>query len=344
MVACTMRRLQPSLRRLRVNTLSASVRVQVVTHLWPTPSEPEYGVFVRNQVEALRRHPGVEVDVRAFPRGGISYLRAAWALRGSARKGDFDVVHAHYGLSGWSALTTRARRLVVTFHGTDLRHPVVRRLSRVLLRLISLPAAVSSSLARTAIPGAGSRRAVAVLPCGVDLQRFAPLDRAAARSRLGLDPNRAYVLFPADPARSVKRHDRASELAARFPETELLSLRGVRPEDVPLWINAANAVLVTSDSEGFGLAVLEALACDVPVLATPVGIAPLVLHRLDGALCAPFDPRSWGELLASHLAAGDPRVAGRPRAALFSNDRMADRVLAAYEELASPTSSGHQRA
>jgi glycosyltransferase involved in cell wall biosynthesis len=247
-------------------------------------------------------------------------------------------------LSGWSALATRARCLVVTFHGTDLRHPVVRRLSRALLRLISLPAAVSSSLALGAMPGAGSRRSVAVLPCGVDLQRFTPLDRATARSRLGLEPNRRYILFPADPARSVKRHDRASQLAARFPEAELLSLRRVPPEDVPLWVNASNAVLVTSDSEGFGLAVLEALACDVPVLATPVGIAPLVLRGLEGALCAQFDPGTWAQLLESHLSASDPRIAGRPRAALFSNDRMADRVLAAYEALTSASSSGHQRA
>jgi glycosyltransferase involved in cell wall biosynthesis len=343
MVATVLRRLQPGLPRLRANTLSASVRVQVVTHLWPTRSEPQYGVFVQSQVEALSRRQGIEVEVRAFPRGGLSYLRAAWALRGSARRGEFDIVHAHYGLSGWSALAARARRLIVTFHGTDLRHPVVGRLSRALLRLIGLPATVSSSLARGAIPGAGTRRAVAVLPCGIDMQRFAPLDRTTARARLGLDPDRSYVLFPADPTRSVKRHDRALELATRFPGAELLVLQAVPPDDVPLWINASNVVLVTSESEGFGLAVLEALACDVPVLSTPVGIAPLVLRGLAGTLCAPFHPATWEPLVGTHLEAKDSRIDGRARAALFSNERMADRVLAVYEELISPESSGHQR-
>jgi glycosyltransferase involved in cell wall biosynthesis len=319
------------------------VRIQIVTHLWPTPSEPEYGAFVQTQVEALRRREGVEIDVRSFARGAFSYPRAAWALRGSARRGKFDVVHAHYGLSGWSALATGTRRLVVTFHGTDLRHPVVRRLSRLLIRLIALPATVSSSLARAALPGAGRRRAVAVLPCGVEMGRFEPLERAAARSRLGLDPSRPYILFPADPARAVKRHDRAAALAAGFPGIELLTLQAVPPDHVPLWINASNAVLVTSDSEGFGLAVLEALACNVPVLSTPVGIAPLVLTGVEGALCAPFDAGRWGELLASHLSKDDPRVEGRSRAALFSSERMADRVLAAYAELAGDESPGHQR-
>ncbi len=51
---------------------------------------------------------------------------------------------------------------------------------------------------------------------------------------------------------------------------------------MPTWMNAANAVLVTSDNEGFGLVAVEALACDVPVLSTPVGIAPFLLARPRG--------------------------------------------------------------
>ena len=62
---------------------------------------------------------------------------------------------------------------------------------------------------------------------------------------------------------------------------------------MPLWVNAANAVLVPSEREGFGLAVLEALACDVPVLATPVGITPEALEGIAGTLCAPFDAAAW---------------------------------------------------
>jgi len=169
----------------------------------------------------------------------------------------------------------------------------------------------------------------------VNLERFGERDRREARARLGLDERRPYLLFPADPARAVKRHDRALALAAALPDAELLTLRGVSPEDVPLWINAANAVVVTSDEEGFGLAALEALACNVPVLSTPVGVAPLVLDGLSGTLCAPFDVRGWLSVLRPHVEADDPRISGRPRAELFSSERMARRVLAAYRELES---------
>jgi glycosyltransferase involved in cell wall biosynthesis len=102
---------------------------------------------------------------------------------------------------------------------------------------------------------------------------------------------------------------------------------------VPLWVNAASAVLVPSDREGFGLATLEALACDVPVLATPVGVAPDVLPGIPGTYCGPFELETWRSALAPLLAAPDPRVAGRSRAELFSADRMANRVLSAWRSL-----------
>jgi teichuronic acid biosynthesis glycosyltransferase TuaC len=318
---------------IRPDTVPRAVRVLIVTHMWPTEARPEHGAFVRDQVEALRREPGVEVELVKFPPGWASYLRAAWSLRGIASRDGFDVVHAHYGLSGWSALAARARCLVVTFHGTDLRHRLVGPLSRLLARVVTLPATVSAALAREALAGAGTRRRIAVLPCGVDVVRFRVHDRREARARLGLDRDRPYLLFPADPARSLKRYDRARAIAARADGAELLTLRAVVPSDVPLWVNAANAVLVTSEREGFGLAALEALACNVPVLSTPVGVAPVVLAGLPGTLCAPYDRDRWLEAVRPHLDQRDPRIDGRPRAELFSTDRMARRVVAAYLDL-----------
>jgi glycosyltransferase involved in cell wall biosynthesis len=103
---------------------------------------------------------------------------------------------------------------------------------------------------------------------------------------------------------------------------------------VPDLINSANAVIATSDREGFGLAPLEALACDVPVLSTDVGIAPVALRGVAGTLCAPFDPAAWLAVLRPLLDESDPRVEGRRRAALFGHERMADRVFATYRELA----------
>lgn len=309
------------------------MRVLVVTNMYPSEARPALGGFVRDQVESLRAIEGLEVELFAFDGGGpAAYGRAARELRRRHRRDRFDVVHAHYGLTGWVALALRGAPLVVTFHGTDLGHPRVGRLSRALVPRLALPATVSAHLARTRLAGAGRSRRVAVLPCGIDLERFEPGDRRAARARLGLDPGGRYLLFPADPRRPEKRHDRAAELAAAAG-AELLSYRETHPRDVPDHVNAANAVVVTSDREGFGLAAIEALACDVPVVATDTGIAPLLLSGIEGALCAPFELGTWLEALRPHLEAEDPRVPGRARAALFDRRRMAERVFCAYRDL-----------
>ena len=89
-------------------------------------------------------------------------------------------------------------------------------------------------------------------------------------------------------------------------------------------------MLVPSEREGFGLAVLEALACDVPVLATPVGIHADALADLPGTLCAPFELDRWSRTLAPLLTEPDPRVAGRARAERWSAERMAQRVADAW--------------
>src|SRR5919107_1677516 len=159
------------------------MRALIVTSMWPSASAPARGSFVR----------------------------AARDLRRRYRKDRFDVVHAHFGLTAWPALAVRHATRVVTLHGTDVRHPRSRRITSAALGRYDLVAAVSAELARD-VPKADQRR-VAVLPCGVDLDRFAAMPRREARERLKLDPDGRYLLFPADPARPAKRPERARELA-----------------------------------------------------------------------------------------------------------------------------------
>src|SRR5919197_4942836 len=243
--------------------------------MYPTPERPALGSFVSDQVEALRRRDDVAIELFAFPPGLRSYPRAARELRRRFRGQRFDVVHAHFGLTAWPAVAARLGPVVVTLHGNDLFHPRSNRLTRAILPFTALPAAVSREFSQN-VAGAGVTRRVAVLPVGVDLGRFRPIPRREARERLGLDPDGPYLLFPHDPARPLKRFDRAREAAG---DTPLLTLGRVPPAEVPLWINAANAVLVPSQAEGFGLSVIEALACGVAAVGAPGGVNPGALPR-----------------------------------------------------------------
>lgn len=306
------------------------MRVLVVTNFMPDESAPQRGRWVRDQVDEVRRR-GIEVDLFAFPPGRGEYVPATRRLRALLRQQRFDLVHAHYGLAGWVARLAGASPLIVTFHGTDVRHHLVGHLSRRLAWRIDLVAGVSRALfePEDGRPGLPAVPGSAVLPCGPDLSRFAPQPRAEARRELGLDPEGSYLFFPANPSRPEKRHDRAAELAAAVG-ADLLTGGSIEPERMPLWMNAANAVLVTSDYEGFGMAAVEALACEVPVLSTDVGIAPYALGGIDGCLCAPFDVSTWAPPARRHLEAADPRVAGAARAATLSASGMAERVIEAY--------------
>ncbi|HYP56524.1 MAG TPA: glycosyltransferase [Solirubrobacterales bacterium] len=309
------------------------MRVLVVTNFVPDAGAPQRGRWVRDQVDALRRLD-VEVEVFSFPPGSRGYIPAALRLRRLLRRERFDLVHVHYGLTAWCAVVAGARPLVVSFHGTDVRHPVVGRMSRRLVRRVDLVAVVSAALfgPEAGRPGLPRPPGSAVLPCGPELDRVEPLPQPEARRRLGLDPGGRYLLFPANPARAEKRFDRA-RVVAEASGAELLTGGAIEPEEMPLWMNAANAVLVTSDYEGFGMICVEALACDVPVLSTPVGIAPFLLAGLPGALCAPFDAATWAAAAAPHLEAADSRVEGAARAAPLSAARMAERTVAAYRDV-----------
>jgi teichuronic acid biosynthesis glycosyltransferase TuaC len=326
------------------------VRALVVSNMLPDAAHPERGRFVRDQVAALRALEGVEVDLHEFAPGPRALAHAFYELRrrfaiaapatpgargarGRAHSGArarYDVVHAHFGLTAWPALAVPARVRALTVHGSDVCHPRTRLATAAVLPTIDLLGAASAALVRE-LPGRRARASAHVLPCGVDVARFRPLPRAQVRAQLGLDRDLPYVLFAADPARTEKRHDLALELAHALG-VRLLTLGGVAPEQVPLWVNAANAVLVPSEREGFGLAVLEALACDVPVLATPVGVHREALEGIAGTLCAPFELDLWRGVAEPHVRDPDPRIAGRGSADRYSALAMAARVAAAWTD------------
>src|SRR5215475_6948882 len=147
-----------------------AMRVLVVTNMYPSPERPALGPFVRDQVEALRRRSDIDVELFVFGPGPRALMRAAFDLRRRFKGQRFDVVHAHFGLTAWPALLARLGPVVVTLHGNDL---LVRRsyvVTRAALPFCALTAAVSREFSEN-LPGAGTKRRVAILPVGIDLHR-----------------------------------------------------------------------------------------------------------------------------------------------------------------------------
>jgi glycosyl transferase family 4 len=123
--------------RTEPGTDDRGLRVLVLTNMYPTHSEPDFGCFVKDQVDDLRRL-GVDVSVLAFDGRSDKrrYLAAAARLRQTLRRNRYDIVHAHYGLSGAVASLQRAAPVVTTFHGSDawVQKPWQRRVSWLVAR------------------------------------------------------------------------------------------------------------------------------------------------------------------------------------------------------------------
>src|SRR6266516_2528225 len=174
--------------------------------MYPTKTAPGKGSFVREQVESLRAL-GLSVDVFAIegPRGGKKYLRAPAALRRVLAEDRFDLIHAHYGLSGVVALAQRGVPVVTTFHGSDTGFVRWQRhVSWAVARLTTPVFVTVEGAARLGITDP------IVIPCGVDTERFRPIDRAEARRRLGWDERSTYILLPGsrrDPAKGAALFD-----------------------------------------------------------------------------------------------------------------------------------------
>jgi glycosyltransferase involved in cell wall biosynthesis len=306
------------------------MRVLIVTNMYPTPAEPAFGSFVKEQVDDLR---GLGLDVEEVMFDGrarsTEYGKAVGAVRRAARNGSFDVVHAHYGLSGAVAALARTRvPLVTTFHGSDYEGPAWQRWVSTVVARRSSPIVVSESGRRRLFV-----RGAAVIPMGVDTALFTPIEQGEARRRLGWDEAGRYALLAGARGNPVKGAPLFDAAVAQVPGLEGVTLEGLARPDVALALNAADVLVVASVREGSPLTVRESLACTTPVVAVPVGDVPTVLAGLPGCAVVERDAGALAHGIRAALDTGrDPSL--RQRAEETSRIAVVRRVVDVYERLA----------
>lgn len=313
------------------------MRVLTVTNMYPTEAEPWFGSFVKDQIEAVRRL-NVAVDVLNFDgrRDWRAYASAARSVRKLTATGDFDLVHAHYGLTGAVALGQRSVPTVVTFHGSDTGYVRWQAwLSWFVARLVT-PVFVSKDGARRL----GCANA-AVIPAGVDVDFFQPQPKPDARAALGWPEQGRYVLLPGsrgDPRKGAHLFDAVvREVRRRVPDVTPVSLEGFTRDQVAVVMNAVDVTVMTSEFEGSPVSIKESLACMTPVVSVPVGDLPELLADLPGCAIAPREPVSLAEaVLAAFERGSDPAL--RRRAEQLSRRSIAERTVALYESVLGKTS------
>jgi glycosyltransferase involved in cell wall biosynthesis len=251
-----------------------------------------------------------------------------------------DIVHAHFGTmtAFFTVLVSRSLPVVITYRGSDLNPAKSLRaaLGRTLSQLAALGATrmvcVSSKLRDNLWWRKGR---VTVLPSGVDTHLFRPVPRAEARTQLAWPAESPVVLFNAGHDAANKRLDlaRASivHLQRELPDARLEVLAGaVPPERIPLFMNAADCLLVTSDAEGSPTVVQEALATHLPVVSVEVGDVAERLHDVPGCSIAARDPRALAQALLAVVR--QPRRLSSPRVREIDSAHIADELAHLYLE------------
>ena len=317
-----------------VATQASALKVLVVTNMYPTEDEPWFGCFVREQVEDLIF---LGIDVRLLHFDGradwMNYLRAARTVRRLVSTDHFDLVHAHYGLTGAAAVAQRRVPVLTTFHGSDHSGEIrwQKYVSSIVARR-SFPILVSEEGRRNL-----RQPSAPVIPAGVDIDVFSPLDRREARRRLGWATDGHYVLLPGgrSAAKQPLLFDAAlAEARKTAPDLQGVALVGFSREQAALVFNAVDVTLMTSRREGSPVAIRESLACMTPVVSVPVGDVPKVLRDLPGCGIFPRRPEALAQGVLGALHA-DRSPALRERAEHYSRRRTAERLAAVYRSVAS---------
>jgi glycosyltransferase involved in cell wall biosynthesis len=215
--------------------------------------------------------------------------------------------------------------------GITLKSALTVRLTRWLSRHVDAVIVKSKSL-RELTPLTN----VTVIPNGVDFELFRPIPRAEARAALGWDPDRYYVLFGNNPAIPRKAFSVAEAaltcLRCRGILAELVVAWELPHSTVAWYINASNALLLPSMDEGSPNIVKEAMACDVPVVATDVGDVAEVLGHTKGCSVCPRDPEALATGLERALLHSAPTT-GRKDILHLDRRVVARQVIAVYEQV-----------
>jgi teichuronic acid biosynthesis glycosyltransferase TuaC len=282
------------------------MRFLVVTNMYPTEKMPFYGIFVKEQVDSLRRE-GISVDV-FFINGRenrLNYFKSVMGLLKGLKSNKYDIIHAHhtycvYPIMIAKVITRTKTPVILTFHegevhkrdgikerDIDLIKRLVfsKRIKKFALRMVDLVITVQEEL----IKALNFKGEYQVIPCGVDLELFRPMDKQWCREKLKLSLKKKIIFFPAAPEDENKGFYILREALKNLERTdvELITAGNINHSDIPIYMNAADIVVQLSEFEASPMVLKEAMAVNTTVVFTDVGDARTLVAETRGCyLCS----------------------------------------------------------
>lgn len=290
------------------------------------------GVVVKNQGESLKA-VGVEIDYYIIKPGFLGYLAAIPKIRKTYKTGNYDLAHAHYSLSGFAVSLAGCSPLVVSLMGSDAYMSGFLPNAARLFHKYRWSSIIVKTQQMKELLGIDDAH---VIPNGVDLGKFKPTSRAESKLRLRLTMDKKLIVFLSDPKRPEKNFNLAQKAvnAMNDSDVELLPVFDVPSRDIPIYMNAADVLLLTSKYEGSVNVVKEAMACNCPIVSTDVGDVKWVLGETEGCYITSFEPEDVADKIKAALFFRK-RTNGRNRILDLGLDSetIAGRIIRVYEKV-----------
>ena len=234
--------------------------------------------FISDQVVAIQKF-GIEIDFFTIEQKGVlGYLKSRKGLVRKIKEFNPTIIHAHFGLSGLLANLQRKIPVVTTYHGSDINVARIFRFSRLSIIFSKHNIFVS----KKNIEKANVRASFSLIPCGVDVAVFRPMEKDRCRENLNISKNQRIVLFAGSFNNDVKNSALAKKAIELIENVELVELKDYTRDQVSQLMNAADVCLMTSHSEGSPQFIKEAMACNCPIVSVDVGDVKEVIEGVEG--------------------------------------------------------------
>lgn len=268
-------------------------------------------------------------------KGLIGYCKNIFRLRERVKKGTYDLIHAHYAFSGILASISFLEKPVVTsLMGSDINYSgrLLISLIRIFSKFIWKATIVKTKKLNQLIYGPR----VYIISNGVNLNLFRPENKLQSLSKLSWSADNYNVLFGSDPDRLEKNFKLSLSslnlIREDFPNIQLHLLKGINKEEVYLYYNAADALLLTSENEGSPNVIKEAMACNCPIIATDVGDIKEVIGDTEGCYVTGFSKEEIADKLKQVLTKKE-RTNGRTKIAHLDSKITSNKIVRIYDKI-----------
>lgn len=256
--------------------------------------------LIKNQGDSLI-DAGIEIHYLLIKSGIKNYLNSIFQIRNIFKNNNFDLIHAHYSLSGFAASIGGKYPVVVSLLGSDAYKPF---LLRWLTRMFSYYRWDKTIVKTSRMLDELNLKNAEVIPNGVDIERFKPLSKDTSRKKINFITTKKILVFASDPNRKEKNYKLAIDTVKYLNrnDIELIPVFDVPNSEMPYYLNASDVLILTSKYEGSVNVVKEAMACNVPVVSTDVGDVKQNTYGLNGCFVCESNPASLADGLIKALS------------------------------------------